>query len=113
MEAHKNLLHRIEEISKNDWPNCRRFGEVVVNEAGKGLGVYGSYIQNLVNSQETIRRLCSDRNSRFSIWLQEVESKGAKDLQFLLSEPFQHISKMEGCVNVSFYKVFIEFLPKF
>lgn len=103
LEAHRKLLNKLEEIHCNDWPHCRGFGEVIVKETRVGLIAYGAYVANFVNAQDTVTRLRSDRNSKFSLWLQEVESKpGARTLQFLLSEPLNHISKMEGCVNVSF-----------
>ena len=99
LEAHQNLLKKLKHIAETDWPHVRGVGKAIL-DSRKGFSAYGVYVGNFVNSQDTVTRL-SEKNGRFSIWLQEVEAKhgDSRGLQFLLGEPIHHITKMEGCLG--------------
>lgn len=108
LEVHLKLLKKLENIYYKDWPLCGGVGASIV-ENSKGFSAYGVYVANFVNSQDTVKRLRADKNSRFSLWLQEVEAKSGVtgDLQFLLSEPLHHMTKMKECFEVNYYFLFL------
>ena len=65
------------------------------------MEAYGVYVGNFKNAQDTIIRLKSEKNSRFSAWIQEISSKyhDGSDLLTLISLPVNHISKIEPIIE--------------
>ena len=99
LEVHQQILDKLEKIYQNDWPSVRGVGRVIL-DARKGLTSYGVYVGNYANGQENIQRLRSDKGSKFNLWLQEIENKIEHTFNFFLSEPLNHISKVEQALEV-------------
>ena len=95
-----DILQKLEYIYHNDWPLLQNVGSVLL-EVAKHFESYDVYAGNYCNAQETLLQLRKDKNGKFDAWLNDIELKCGKSIDYFLSEPVHHISKCKVAIEVS------------
>lgn len=99
LEEHTRNVRRLESIV-DSWPFPSGVGKALLDVA-PALKVYGVYVGNYKNAQDTVLRLKTEKG-KFSQFLTEVYQRhtDTQDFLSLLSLPINHLGKIEPLLEV-------------